>query len=169
MRFPRTIACCLLAVLLCAVPALAGNAADGAAVSERWYSQTVYVPVYSSVFFGNQKSKGPRTFNVAATVSLRNTDPATPITILEARYIGAEGAVLQQYVETPRVLAPLASMALSVDERDESGGVGASFLVRWKAEVPVTAPLMQAVMIGTQSSQGISFVTEGRALEGVRP
>lgn len=169
MRLGNLIVCGVLALtLLFSGSVLAVKPQKGTPVVERWYAQTVYVPVYSSVFFGNQKRKGPRVFNVAATVTLRNTDLKHAIVITEAQYVGASGKPLRQHLDGPRVLAPLESTELAIDEADVEGGVGACFIVRWQAEHAVTAPIMQSVMIGTQSSQGISFVAEGHMLEGLR-
>jgi hypothetical protein len=52
-----------------------------------------------------------------------------------------------------------------IPESDAAGGSGASCVVRWQAERPAAAPVVEAVMIGTRSSQGISFVSQGRVLE----
>ncbi|GFM32875.1 DUF3124 domain-containing protein [Desulfovibrio subterraneus] len=155
----------LVAITLFApVPRQAGAA--GVPFAEKWYSQTIYLPVYSSVYFGNQK-KRTRLFNVAVTVSLRNTDAATPIEIHEVRYVSSAGKTLRQYLTAPQTLGPLAAVELTVDESDEEAGVGGCFIIRWKAARPVSAPLAQSVMIGTQNSQGISFISEGRMVEGV--
>ena len=55
-------------------------------------------------------------------------------------------------------------MEFFVKESDTSGGVSASFLVEWVAEQAVTAPVVESVMIGTASTQGISFTCPGRVL-----
>ena len=65
------------------------------------------------------------------------------------------------------MLGPLATAEFVVDESDRTGGAGASFLVEWVADGPVSAPVVEAVMISTAGQQGISFVTEGRVVEEV--
>jgi len=42
---------------------------------------------------------------------------------------------------------------------------GANFIVRWESPNKVSIPVIQAVMIGTASTQGISFVCDGVVLE----
>jgi hypothetical protein len=42
--------------------------------------------------------------------------------------------------------------------------VGANFLVRWQAEAPVHPPVVETVMITTESTLGISFRTTARVL-----
>lgn len=129
---------------------------DGAAV------QTVYVPIYSHIYHQD----GSREFNLTATLSIRNTDPEHPIVITAVRYYDSAGRLIQRYLEQPNELLPLASQSFVVEERDKAGGVGANFIVEWQAGVHVSSPIIEAVMISTASSQGISFVTRGQV---VRP
>jgi hypothetical protein len=55
-----------------------------------------------------------------------------------------------------------------VKESDTRGGVSASFLVEWVAEQSVSAPLVESVMIGTASTQGVSFTCPGRVIDDRR-
>jgi hypothetical protein len=122
--------------------------------------QKIYVPAYSHIFYQNQKRRYP----LAVTLSIRNTDEQHPLKVTSARYVGAEGQVLNEFIETPVRLGPLASTEFFVDEQDKSGGLGASFLVEWVAEQPVYGPVVEAVMVGTAGTQAISFVSTGRVL-----
>lgn len=124
--------------------------------------QTVYVPVYSHIYHQD----GTREFNLTATLSIRNTDPDQAITISAVRYNDSSGRLVRQYLEAPLQLTPLASKPFVVEEQDKAGGVGANFIVEWQAETAVSAPLIEAVMISTASTQGLSFVTRGQV---VRP
>ncbi|MBT8364361.1 MAG: DUF3124 domain-containing protein, partial [Deltaproteobacteria bacterium] len=47
-------------------------------------------------------------------------------------------------------------------EDDKAGGSGANFIVVWKSESQVNPPIIEGVMIGTHSGQGISFVSRGQ-------
>ena len=122
--------------------------------------QKIYVPAYSHIYYQNQKRRYP----LAVTLSIRNTDEQHPLKVTSTRYVGTEGQVLKEYVETPILLGPLASTEFFVDEQDRSGGLGANFLVEWVAEQPVYGPVVEAVMIGTAGTQAISFVSTGRVL-----
>jgi len=51
-----------------------------------------------------------------------------------------------------------------IPERDKSGGSGANFIVAWKSKTPVNPPIIESIMIGTQSQQGISFTSRGRVI-----
>jgi hypothetical protein len=127
--------------------------------------QSLYVPAYSSVYYQNQK----RRYALAVTLSIRNTDGQHALTVTSVRYVGAEGQLLQEYVATPLPLGPLGSTEFFVDEQDRSGGIGASFLIEWHAEKPISAPVVETVMIGTTGTQAISFVSVGRILRNRTP
>ena len=130
-------------------------AADG-----RSSGQSVYVPVYSHILFGDRAAR----FNLAATLVIRNADPLQPITVKTADYHDSEGRLLKKHLEQPVLLKPLASAEVFVPESDTRGGLGASFIVRWTSEKPAAPPVIECIMIGTRSGQGISFVSQGRVI-----
>lgn len=122
--------------------------------------QTIYVPAYSHIFTGNDA----RTFNLAVTLSVRNTDRDRPIVLSSVRYHDHDGRLVRDYLKQPLLLAPLASMDFFVKESDTSGGSSANFLVEWSAEHAVSAAIAEAAMIGTASTQGLSFICSGRVV-----
>jgi hypothetical protein len=123
--------------------------------------QTVYVPIYSHIYTVNQN----QTIDLAATLSVRNTDLTNRIIIASIRYYNTNGELVRQYLEQPVELRPLASAEFVVNQEDTSGGVGANFVVEWLAEKQVSNPVIEAVMMNTMGNQGISFVSPGRAIE----
>jgi hypothetical protein len=127
--------------------------------------QTIYVPVYSHIYIRDKS----RVINLAATLSIRNTDAQNPIRINSARYYDTNGNHLREYVNGHLRLAPMASTEFVVAEDDTSGGAGANFIVEWSAGIEVTAPVVEAVMISTASQQGISFVSAGRVIKDRAP
>ena len=127
--------------------------------------QTVYVPVYSEIF----DSESNRAFQLAATLSLRNTDLTQPIVIDTIDYYNSGGDRIVTYLDQPIQLGPLASTEVVVDRSNIAGGAGANFIVSWQAAAPVSEPIIEAVMISTASQQGVSFVTAGRVVETLRP
>jgi len=122
--------------------------------------QTVYVPAYSNVFSGPKN----RPFQLAATLSIRNPDLAAAFRVTAIDYYDTSGKLVRRYLEKPLVVAPLASTYVHVPESDASGGFGASFIVRWDAEKVINAPVIECVMIGATSGQGISFISPGREI-----
>ncbi|MEW5770917.1 MAG: DUF3124 domain-containing protein [Pseudomonadota bacterium] len=151
----------LTALLACL--GLAGAArADAPALAT---GQTLYLPIYSHLLYGNVTVRGkPSQYPLSALVSLRNTDPAQPIRILSARYYDTAGKLLREYFATPRVLPPLGTLELFVERDDLSGGSGANFLVVWQADRPVNPPIVEAVHADISGNRTLSFVTTARPL-----
>lgn len=125
-------------------------------------SQTVYVPVYSHIYHGN-RDREP--VDLAATLSIRNTDFDSPINITGIDYYDSEGSLVKRHLDKKLVVRPMGSTRVIVKESDRSGGSGAKFIVRWDSLVKVTEPVIEAVMIGTQAQQGISFTSRGKAIK----
>jgi len=59
----------------------------------------------------------------------------------------------------------LATAEFFIGESDMTGGSGANFIVTWNAEKAISEPIMEAVMVGTGGSQGVSFTSSGRLLK----
>ncbi len=123
--------------------------------------QSVYVPVYSHIYFHVDKKR----FRIATTLSIRNTDPKHSITLRDVDYFDSEGAMLQSYLEQPMVLGPLASTEFFVGSSDTRGGAGASFIVNWDAEEEGYEPVVEAVMVDTAGTQGLAFKSQGQVYE----
>ena len=122
--------------------------------------QTLYVPVYSHIHLKTQD----RTFNLATTVSIRNTDQERAIVLSTIDYIDNSGELVRRHLEEPRRVDPLASTSVVIEELDAAGGLGANFIVEWSAAEPVTPPVVESIMISTRSSLGISFTSPARVL-----
>lgn len=118
----------------------------------------VYVPAYSHIYSGNKE----RPFLLTITLSIRNIDTKRKIKINSVDYYATQGELLKRYIDEPILLEPLESIRYVVAQRDESGGSGANFIVKWESEVPVNKPIIEAIMIGTQMQQGVSFTSRGR-------
>lgn len=123
--------------------------------------QTVYVPVYSHIYSGDREHP----FYLAATLSIRNTDPKHPITILEVNYYDSDGNLLKKHVKSPVQISAMASTRYVIKESDKSGGSGANFIVKWRSYHDVNVPIIESVMIGTQRQQGISFNSRGQVIK----
>jgi hypothetical protein len=145
----------ILAALALAAPALAGRTLN------RSKGQTVYVPVYSHVYQGPKS----RPYNLSALLSIRNVDAQKTITIISVKYYNSTGGLVQNYFAQPVTVPPMGTKEVSIMERDTKGGSGANFVVQWEGGTLVSTPVIQAVMIGTASTQGISFVCDGVVIE----
>jgi len=122
--------------------------------------QTLYVPVYSHVYWGPKA----RPFDLACTLSIRNADLASEITVTSVDYYDTAGSFVRSHLEAPVVLRPLETVDYYIEEKDTTGGSGANFIVRWRSDRTVNVPVVETVMIGVYSSQGISFVCPARVI-----
>ena len=155
----KTIRCLpgLLLFALLLLPPATGHA-DGA--MELSKGQTVYVPAYSHIYVGNRE----RPFLLTITLSIRNIDAKNPVTITAADYYDTKGKRIRKYLEQPVSLGPWESIRYIVPQKDKSGGSGANFVVEWSAEKGVNPVLVETIMIGAESQQGISFTSRGQAI-----
>lgn len=140
----------LLCLLAMAVPARAESPEQSA-------GQLVYVPAYAHIYYGNANMP----FYLTVTLSVRNTNLDKPITVTTLEYYDTAGTLMKRFLDKPVVLTPLETMEIVIQEKGKEGGSGDNFLVRWKASQPVNPPIIEAVMIGTASGQGISFTSRG--------
>lgn len=148
----------LVLVLAIIISPLSARAASGAITLSK--GQTVYVPVYSNVFSGPRS----RPLQLAATLSIRNTDPSAPFTITSIEYYDTGGRLIRRYLERAFALAPLGTHYVHIKEKDVAGGFGANFIVKWQSDREINAPIIECVMIGATSGQGISFVSPGQEI-----
>jgi len=146
----------LAAALVLALYLLPGNAlAQGLSKGQR-----VYVPIYSHIYHGN---KG-KTMNLTVTLSVHNVDPKNSISLEKVDYYATSGKMVRSFLDAPIVLAPFETREFLVDEEDDSGGSGANCLVTWSADTAANPPIVESVMIGARSGQGISFLSQGRVI-----
>ena len=123
--------------------------------------QTIYVPIYSYIYHDDRK----QTYNLTATLSIRNTDITEPIVVTSVRYNDSSGKLVRQYLERSTQLAALASTSFVIDSTDTSGGIGASFIVEWVARTEVASPIVEAILIGSAFQQGISWISPGKVIK----
>ena len=119
--------------------------------------QTIYVPAYSHIYIGNRGTP----YFLTVTLSIRNIDPKKSIRISEVSYYETQGKFLKNFISEPVVLSPLGSTRYIINANDKVGGSGANFIVKWSSKDATNPPIIEAVMIGTQSQQGISFTSRG--------
>lgn len=127
--------------------------------------QVVYVPAYSHIYVGDK----PLQFNLAVTLCIRNTDMSRDIRILSIEYRDSKGKLIRTYLKDPLKIGPLASADFFVKESDVAGGVNAHFLVQWEAGQEVNEPIIETIMIGARSGQGISFIGRGKVIGPSKP
>ena len=125
--------------------------------------QTIYVPAYSHIY-SHIYSDRESPFLLTVTLSIRNIDLKHPIKITIVDYYETQGKLLKKFLDKPVTLKPLESIRYVIPRSDKAGGSGANFIVEWKSDKSVNPPIVESVMIGTQSQQGVSFTSRGRAI-----
>ncbi len=126
----------------------------------RLSGQTLYLPAYSSV----ATADGGEPFPLAITVVVRNTDPNQAIVVSRVSYFDQRGVLVKEHLERPISVAARASSVFFVKESDASGGMAASFMIEWAATTRVTDPLVESIMVGTASMQGISMRCQAQVI-----
>lgn len=122
--------------------------------------QLIYVPAYSHIYSGDKEMA----FLLTVTLSIRNIDPKHQIKITVVDYYETQGKLIKKYIDKPITLNALGSLRYIIPERDKSGGSGANFMVEWQSEKYVNPPIIETIMIGTKSQQGVSFTSRGREI-----
>ncbi len=121
---------------------------------------SIYVPIYSTIYYEDRR----RTIDLAATLSVRNTDMKNSIVLRSVDYYSTEGKLVRKYLSAPVELGPMSTADFIVARTDSSGGAGANFVVDWVSSKTVSEPIAEAVMVSTGSSQSISFVSRGETV-----
>ena len=59
----------------------------------------------------------------------------------------------------------MSSKDFVIPESDLSGGTGANFIVKWETQNKISAPVIEAVMIGSIGTKAFSFTSRGKEIE----
>ncbi len=124
---------------------------------ETGFKQTIYVPAYSSIFHGDK----PFEFDLAITLSIRNTNLKNQIILNQVDYYDTKGKLAKVLFSGQRRINPLETVNFIIKESDHTGGTVVNFIVNWQAPKKVNQPLIESVMIGTGNQQGVSFTSRG--------
>lgn len=116
-----------------------------------------YLPVYAQIYHITQDN----VTDLAATISIRNTDVNDSIFIDKIDYYNTDGKLIRKYIEAPIFLKPAETMEVVIKSSDNEGGTGANFIFNWYTKKTASKPLFESVMISTSGQQGISFTSRG--------
>jgi hypothetical protein len=118
---------------------------------------STYLPVYSEIYQRNKNF----TFDLTATISIRNISISDTIFLFKADYYNTHGDLIHKYIEKPVFVRPMETIEIVVNEGDKIGGTGANFVFDWAKRINRLDPFFEAVMISTSGQQGLSFTTQG--------
>ncbi|MFC5077726.1 hypothetical protein VTH8203_02233 [Vibrio thalassae] len=113
-----------------------------------------YVPVYSHIY-----TDGGKAVLLESTLVVRNTDPSANINIHSINYYDTNGQLVREFVSQGYKLDAMSSSEYLVEKREVSGGAGANFLIQWSNPNQASAPIFEAVMIGSGHGKDISFTS----------
>lgn len=129
--------------------------------------QQLYLPIYSHIWHGDSDRDGQAAKTlVSVAVSIRNTDASRPIRVTSAQYFDTDGKKLREYLPVPKVIGPMGTYEIFVPRSDDTGGSGANFVIRWKADKPTSVPLVQAVHANLPAGRAIVFTTSAVEIAG---
>ncbi len=122
--------------------------------------QTIYVPVSTSYV------RGDFSFELKASVFIRNTDPNQAIEIVKIDFYNTSGKLVEKYLQQPLKLNPAAATCIHV-KNPLSGveGTAPHFVIQWQAETKVVEPVIEGWVIGAAGNRGYSFTTQARIVQ----
>ena len=124
-------------------------------------SQTLYLPIYSHMLYGNiGKSGKASNAMLSALVSIRNTDGKRALRIQSARYFDTQGKMLNERVPAPVTIQPYGTLEIFVDLNDSAGGSGANFIIKWDADQPINPPLVESLHANMDGGKAVIFMTQ---------
>jgi len=104
--------------------------------------QTVYVPVYSNVFSAPRK----RPLQLEATLAVRSPDPSAALRITAIDYYNTAGKLVRRYLDRPRILGPLASTYIQIEEKEMTA----------EASAPISSSVGRLIESSTHRSSSAS-------------
>ena len=145
--------------------ALFSSLAFGQGYAGRTNGRFLCLPIYSHIWHGDVDSTNqPMKTLVSVSVSIRNTDPSKPIRITSAQYFDTGGKRLREYIPAPMTIPPMGTYELFIPRSDDTGGSGASFVIAWKSDVSVNAPIVEAFHANLPVGRAVAFTTSARQI-----
>jgi hypothetical protein len=122
---------------------------------------STFLSIYSQIYLRTINDQAQLT----TTVSIHNPNLDHQIYIDKAVYYNTAGEPIRTYFEETIYINPMETVQIIIDGIDNQGGTGANFVFDWQIKPGINEPIMEAIMISTYSSQGISFVTSGKKIK----
>ena len=127
--------------------------------TKKVHGQVLYLPVYSNIPNPEMGEK----YDMSAFLSIHNTDFYNTVKVTKVLFFDNDGKLISSFLKNDSILNPLGAVNYYIPTSDQSG-TGANFIVEWIADSLVTEPLIESVMVGFTSGQGVSFISQiGRA------
>lgn len=131
--------------------------------TKKVHGQVLYLPVYSNIPNPEMGEK----YDMSAFLAIHNTDFDNVIKITKVLFFDNDGKLISSFLKNDTILNPLGAVNYYIPTSDQSG-TGANFIVEWIADSLVTEPLIESVMVGFTSGQGVSFISQGRIIRELK-
>jgi hypothetical protein len=131
--------------------------------TKKVHGQVLYLPVYSNIPNPEMGEK----YDMSAFLAIHNTDFNNVIKITKVLFFDNDGKLISNFLKNDTILNPLGAVNYYIPTSDKSG-TGANFIVEWITDSLVTEPLIESVMVGFTSGQGVSFISQGRIIRELK-
>jgi hypothetical protein len=131
--------------------------------TKKVHGQVLYLPVYSNIPNPEMGEK----YDMSAFLAIHNTDFNNVIKITKVLFFDNDGKLISSFLKNDTILNPLGAVNYYIPTSDQSG-TGANFIVEWITDSLVTEPLIESVMVGFTSGQGVSFISQGRIIRELK-
>lgn len=138
------------------------------AAEELTAGQSLYLPVYSHLWYGDRTGRdhAPSKSLVSVLVSIRNTSLKTPIRVYSARYYSTEGKMIREYLSKPVTIAAMGTYELFVERKESEGGSGANFVIQWDSATATNSPVVEALHADIKSgNHALTFITTAHPIQ----
>ena len=119
--------------------------------------QKIYIPAYSNI----QGAEEDSSILLSINLSVRNTDPSKAINLSYVDFYNTGGSLSKRFLSSPLIIEPMATKHFYIAQSDTIGGIGANFYLEWVADTIVNEPIVEAIMLGSNGSQGFSWSSKG--------
>src|SRR5487761_2471582 len=68
-------------------------------------------------------------------------------------------------IPAPRTIAPMGTYEIFIPGSDDTGGSGANFVISWKSDARVNAPMVEAVHANLPAGRAIAFIASARPID----
>lgn len=125
----------------------------------RSFGGLIYVPTFSHVHVSSNDQQP-----LAVTLVVHNIDASHEITLSKVDFFNSDGDLIRRFLDEAVTLKRFQSQNFAISIQENSGGVGANFVVEWTSKSSTLEPAANAIMVGGTGTQGLSFQTTGHVI-----
>jgi len=120
-------------------------------------SGSVYVPLYRTLYVGESRAVN----KLSATLSIHNTSSEHSLILTKLTYLDGKGEAISELLKEPHALRPMASAEFYIDQGQSDTATVAATVVEWSSQASITAPLIEAIVVGKYGAKGFAIHNRG--------